>query len=131
MEKKVLLFFFLRGRKDFICREFICREEKRETAYWRMQGDPETSDPQKFLFYRSLFKKRSNLNLIKPLEQITLLIYRQYLDQKSVLNDTMGRPSADFYRTSNLVSSTKKKNKDGRKKSIYKKRHEGYIDDYV
>jgi hypothetical protein len=29
-----------RGWKDF-----ICREEKRKTAYWRMQGDPETSDP--------------------------------------------------------------------------------------
>jgi hypothetical protein len=29
-----------RGQKDF-----ICREEKRKTAYWRMQGDPETSDP--------------------------------------------------------------------------------------
>jgi hypothetical protein len=29
-----------RGRKDF-----ICREEKRKTAYWRMQGDLETGDP--------------------------------------------------------------------------------------
>jgi hypothetical protein len=29
-----------RGQKDF-----ICREEKRKTAYWRMQEDPETSDP--------------------------------------------------------------------------------------
>jgi hypothetical protein len=29
-----------RGRKDF-----ICREEKRKAAYWRMQGDPETGDP--------------------------------------------------------------------------------------
>jgi hypothetical protein len=29
-----------RGRKDF-----ICREEKRKTAYWRMQGDPEIGDP--------------------------------------------------------------------------------------
>jgi hypothetical protein len=29
-----------RGRKDF-----ICREEKRKTACWRMQGDLETSDP--------------------------------------------------------------------------------------
>jgi hypothetical protein len=29
-----------RGWKDF-----ICREEKRKTAYWRMQGDPETGDP--------------------------------------------------------------------------------------
>jgi hypothetical protein len=29
-----------RGWKDF-----ICREEKRKTAYWRMQGDPETDDP--------------------------------------------------------------------------------------
>jgi hypothetical protein len=26
-----------RGQKDF-----ICREEKRKTAYWRIQGDPET-----------------------------------------------------------------------------------------
>jgi hypothetical protein len=32
-------------RKDFICREFSCRKEKRKTAYWGMQGDPETSDP--------------------------------------------------------------------------------------
>jgi hypothetical protein len=29
-----------RGRKDF-----ICREEKRKTAYWGMQGDLETGDP--------------------------------------------------------------------------------------
>jgi hypothetical protein len=29
-----------RGWKDF-----ICREEKRKIAYWRMQGDPETGDP--------------------------------------------------------------------------------------
>jgi hypothetical protein len=29
-----------RGRKDF-----ICREEKRKSAYWRMQGHLETSDP--------------------------------------------------------------------------------------
>jgi hypothetical protein len=29
-----------RGQKDF-----ICREEKRKTAGWRMQGDPETCDP--------------------------------------------------------------------------------------
>jgi hypothetical protein len=29
-----------RGQKDF-----ICREEKRRIAYWRMQGDPETGDP--------------------------------------------------------------------------------------
>jgi hypothetical protein len=28
------------GRKDF-----ICREENRKTAYWTMQGDPETGDP--------------------------------------------------------------------------------------
>jgi hypothetical protein len=34
-----------RGRKAFICREFICREEKKKIAYWGMQGDPETSDP--------------------------------------------------------------------------------------
>jgi hypothetical protein len=34
-----------RGRKDFICREFSWRKEKRKTAYWRMQRDPETSDP--------------------------------------------------------------------------------------
>jgi hypothetical protein len=34
-----------RGQKDFICREFSCRKEKRKTAYWGMQGDPETSDP--------------------------------------------------------------------------------------
>jgi hypothetical protein len=32
-----------RGKKDFICREYICREEKRKTAYWGMQGDLETS----------------------------------------------------------------------------------------
>jgi hypothetical protein len=30
-----------RGWKDFICREFSWRKEKRKTAYWRMQGDPE------------------------------------------------------------------------------------------
>jgi hypothetical protein len=29
-----------RGWKDF-----ICREEKRKIAYWRMQGDLETGDP--------------------------------------------------------------------------------------
>jgi hypothetical protein len=29
-----------RGWKDF-----ICREEKRKTAYWRMQRDLETGDP--------------------------------------------------------------------------------------
>jgi hypothetical protein len=34
-----------RSRKDFICRKFICREEKRKTAYWGMQGDLETGDP--------------------------------------------------------------------------------------
>jgi hypothetical protein len=34
-----------RGQKDFIYREFSWRKEKRKTAYWRMQGDPETSDP--------------------------------------------------------------------------------------
>jgi hypothetical protein len=34
-----------RGQKDFICREFICREKKRKTAYWGMQGDLENSDP--------------------------------------------------------------------------------------
>jgi hypothetical protein len=34
-----------RGRKDFICRGFSWRKEKRKTAYWRMQEDPETGDP--------------------------------------------------------------------------------------
>jgi hypothetical protein len=34
-----------RGRKDFICREFSWRKEKRRSAYWGMQGDPEISDP--------------------------------------------------------------------------------------
>jgi hypothetical protein len=34
-----------RGWKNFICREFSWRKEKRKTAYWRMQGDPETGDP--------------------------------------------------------------------------------------
>jgi hypothetical protein len=29
-----------RGWKDF-----ICRQQKRKTAYWGIQGDPETSDP--------------------------------------------------------------------------------------
>jgi hypothetical protein len=33
-----------RGWKDFICREFSWRKEKRKTAYWRMLGDPETGD---------------------------------------------------------------------------------------
>jgi hypothetical protein len=35
-----------RGQKDFICREFSWRKEKRKIAYWGMQGDPETSDPR-------------------------------------------------------------------------------------
>jgi hypothetical protein len=34
-----------RGQKDFICRKFRCRKEKRIIAYWGMQGDSETSDP--------------------------------------------------------------------------------------
>jgi hypothetical protein len=34
-----------RGWKYFICRELICREGERKTAYWGMQGDPETGDP--------------------------------------------------------------------------------------
>jgi hypothetical protein len=34
-----------RGQKDFICREFSWRKEKRKTGYWRMHGDPESSDP--------------------------------------------------------------------------------------
>jgi hypothetical protein len=34
-----------RGQKDFICREFSWRKEKRKTAYCRMQGVPETGDP--------------------------------------------------------------------------------------
>jgi hypothetical protein len=34
-----------RGRKDFTCREFSWRKEKRKTVYWRMQGDPERGDP--------------------------------------------------------------------------------------
>jgi hypothetical protein len=34
-----------RGRKDF-----ICREEKRKTAYWEMQGGLETGDPIAFFF---------------------------------------------------------------------------------
>jgi hypothetical protein len=34
-----------RGQKDFICREFSWRKERRKTAYWRMQGDLETGDP--------------------------------------------------------------------------------------
>jgi hypothetical protein len=34
-----------RGWKDFICREFCWRKEKRKTAYWGMQGDLETGDP--------------------------------------------------------------------------------------
>jgi hypothetical protein len=34
-----------RGWKDFICREFSCRKEKRKTAYWGMQRDPETVIP--------------------------------------------------------------------------------------
>jgi hypothetical protein len=39
------LFIFFRGWKDFICRAFSWRKEKRKTAYWGMQGDPETGDP--------------------------------------------------------------------------------------
>jgi hypothetical protein len=34
-----------RDGKDFIYREFSCIKEKRKTAYWAMQGDPETGDP--------------------------------------------------------------------------------------
>jgi hypothetical protein len=34
-----------RGQKDFICRKFSWRKVKRKTAYWGMQGDPETGDP--------------------------------------------------------------------------------------
>jgi hypothetical protein len=34
-----------RCQKHFICREFICREEKKNMAYWGIQGDPETGDP--------------------------------------------------------------------------------------
>jgi hypothetical protein len=34
-----------RYQKDFICREFSWRKKKRMTAYWRIQGDPETCDP--------------------------------------------------------------------------------------
>jgi hypothetical protein len=34
-----------RGHKDFICREFSFRKEKRKTTFWGMQGDPETGDP--------------------------------------------------------------------------------------
>jgi hypothetical protein len=34
-----------RGWKDFICREFSWRKEKRKTAYWGMLGDPETRGP--------------------------------------------------------------------------------------
>jgi hypothetical protein len=26
-------------------KDFICREKKRKTAYWGIQGDPETGDP--------------------------------------------------------------------------------------
>jgi hypothetical protein len=33
-----------RGWKNFICSEFSWRKEKRKTAYWRMQGDPETGN---------------------------------------------------------------------------------------
>jgi hypothetical protein len=34
-----------RSQRDFICRKFSWRKEKRKTAYWRMQGDPEAGDP--------------------------------------------------------------------------------------
>jgi hypothetical protein len=34
-----------RGQGDFMCREIICKKEKRKTAYWGRQGDLETSDP--------------------------------------------------------------------------------------
>jgi hypothetical protein len=48
--------FFFRGRKDFIGREFSWRKEKRKTAYWRRQGDPETetSDPLELFLSSSL-----------------------------------------------------------------------------
>jgi hypothetical protein len=47
---------FFRGQKDFICREFSWRKEKRKTAYWRMQGDPETEtgDPLELFLSSSL-----------------------------------------------------------------------------
>jgi hypothetical protein len=34
-----------RGQKDFICREFSWRKEKRKITYWGMQGDLETGGP--------------------------------------------------------------------------------------
>jgi hypothetical protein len=34
-----------RVQKDFTCREFSCRKEKRKTEYWGMQGDLETGEP--------------------------------------------------------------------------------------
>jgi hypothetical protein len=37
--------FNSRGQKHFIYRELSWRKEKRKTAYWGMQGDPETDDP--------------------------------------------------------------------------------------
>jgi hypothetical protein len=87
-------FFFSRGQKDFICREFSWRKEKRKTAYWRMQGDPETGDPHFIRFLRkyrcifamkikhmnleifSLCSKSQHLGLIKlPCKDFELLIF--------------------------------------------------------
>jgi hypothetical protein len=69
--------FFFRGQKDFICREFSCRKEKRKTAYWGMQGDPETSEPQHTADLKRPVKKQdvlNNLLLIFQNENICFLI---------------------------------------------------------
>jgi hypothetical protein len=38
-------FFFLRSERFYLWRILVGEKEKRKIAYWRMQGDPETSDP--------------------------------------------------------------------------------------
>jgi hypothetical protein len=54
-------FFFCRSQKNFICREFSWWKEKRKTAYWRMQGDPDTGDPS--LSFLIEFKLQEDKNL--------------------------------------------------------------------
>jgi hypothetical protein len=43
----------------FFFKDFICREDKRKTAYWGMQGDPETSGPLQNSFVGKKNQKNS------------------------------------------------------------------------
>jgi hypothetical protein len=42
------VFFFFAEVGKILFAENLVGEEKRKTAYWRMQGDPETGDPQEW-----------------------------------------------------------------------------------